>query len=414
MDGGSHCSICFSEYTINGNHRVVSLKCGHLFGLECIEKWLSVYKRKYCPACSLPCRKTHFRLIFAAKVEATDSEKDKETIEKYLKEINLRKTLESEILKLKSQIDILKSSLKQQNAVLKVENSKIHMNFLKYHKIHFFPDQSIVHFDSINQSVVISCRKNGSFGLFKYNLLDFSINSFIKFENNIKNFNLSPFNDGLCLVASGITVSLLNIYTENVIRSLSFNFTVTFACFSSSIRGLIFVSDLSGNLHIIDIADGINITVKVCNSNIHGIVETNEQVYIASAFEIYYFDIKSYINPNINKLDIEKPGICCNITTNGRLALINFRDSNFEITGTLLGEKYIVFNPEIKQLFKHSDCVFNGYVLVTDDNKNTIKVLDLNTLQMVYLYTFKEPIVGFCGDSKVLIVLTRRGVYLYN
>lgn len=34
------CSICFEPWTNSGAHRLVCLKCGHLFGEACIERWL--------------------------------------------------------------------------------------------------------------------------------------------------------------------------------------------------------------------------------------------------------------------------------------------------------------------------------------------------------------------------------------
>ncbi|CAC5413882.1 E3 ubiquitin-protein ligase RFWD3 [Mytilus coruscus] len=39
-DEGNCCPICFEEWTSSGNHRLASLKCGHLFGQSCIDKWL--------------------------------------------------------------------------------------------------------------------------------------------------------------------------------------------------------------------------------------------------------------------------------------------------------------------------------------------------------------------------------------
>ncbi len=39
-DADITCSICLGEWTSGGEHRLVSLKCGHLFGESCIAKWL--------------------------------------------------------------------------------------------------------------------------------------------------------------------------------------------------------------------------------------------------------------------------------------------------------------------------------------------------------------------------------------
>lgn len=410
MEGGRYCLICFVEYTSTGTHRATALKCGHLFGSECIQKWVSTYKRAYCPTCSAPCRKTHLRTIFAAKIEAVDTEKEKELVDKYIKENELRKALELEITKLKSQIEIMKTA-KQTTMQSKHVISKIHMNFACYSRIHFFPDDSLIEFDTINQFIIISCHRNGSFGLYKYLLNDFSVNSFIKFESMIRDMKISPFNDCLCLLAHGKEVSLLNVYSEAIVKQLYFEYSVSAVSFSNCNRNLIFVGDMSGNFHSYNLITNEKKTMKVCSCNIHSIVEEEGSIYLATAFGVF---IKDSTDVSFRKIDIEVQGICSSMTSSDGIVLVIFRAFEHEITGVLLGQKYIIFTPEVKQFYKHNDCFFNGYIMVCDDNRNAIKVLDVNTLQMVYSYTFKEPVVGFCGDSSSLIVLTRRGVYIYN
>ena len=41
-DDGLTCTICLDQWTSSGEHRLVSLKCGHLFGFACIERWIKV------------------------------------------------------------------------------------------------------------------------------------------------------------------------------------------------------------------------------------------------------------------------------------------------------------------------------------------------------------------------------------
>ena len=38
-DDSMTCNICFEPWSNTGTHRISSLKCGHFFGLACIEKW---------------------------------------------------------------------------------------------------------------------------------------------------------------------------------------------------------------------------------------------------------------------------------------------------------------------------------------------------------------------------------------
>lgn len=44
----TECTICYDPCMISGRHRLVALKCGHLFGKKCIERWVLV--RYFCLA----------------------------------------------------------------------------------------------------------------------------------------------------------------------------------------------------------------------------------------------------------------------------------------------------------------------------------------------------------------------------
>lgn len=41
-DDGSTCSICLDTWESKGEHRLVSLKCGHLFGDSCIKRYIFI------------------------------------------------------------------------------------------------------------------------------------------------------------------------------------------------------------------------------------------------------------------------------------------------------------------------------------------------------------------------------------
>lgn len=81
---GQCCPICFETWTNSGEHRIASLKCGHLFGQSCIQKWLKGQGGK-CPQCNTKAHKKDIRIIFAKTIQMSDtSEKDraKEDLEK--------------------------------------------------------------------------------------------------------------------------------------------------------------------------------------------------------------------------------------------------------------------------------------------------------------------------------------------
>lgn len=38
-DDGTHCPICHLPWEMVGDHRVIALKCGHLFGESCVKRY---------------------------------------------------------------------------------------------------------------------------------------------------------------------------------------------------------------------------------------------------------------------------------------------------------------------------------------------------------------------------------------
>ncbi|GFS01423.1 E3 ubiquitin-protein ligase RFWD3-like [Elysia marginata] len=65
------CSICLEPWSTGGEHRITSLKCGHLFGLSCITKWVD--QDKSCPQCKAKAKKSEFRGLFVKNIMAEDT-----------------------------------------------------------------------------------------------------------------------------------------------------------------------------------------------------------------------------------------------------------------------------------------------------------------------------------------------------
>ncbi|KAH8342721.1 hypothetical protein KR084_007309, partial [Drosophila pseudotakahashii] len=62
----NNCSICLSPWEAEGAHRMVSLKCGHLFGDNCIRQYLR--RVGDCPFCRQPAEDRDIRYIFGCNV----------------------------------------------------------------------------------------------------------------------------------------------------------------------------------------------------------------------------------------------------------------------------------------------------------------------------------------------------------
>lgn len=72
-ESGSHCLVCYESWTNAGLHRVVSLKCGHLFGESCILRWLRGHKPGRCPSCNQAARVRDVRPLFVSQLTAVDT-----------------------------------------------------------------------------------------------------------------------------------------------------------------------------------------------------------------------------------------------------------------------------------------------------------------------------------------------------
>lgn len=91
-DDGQICTICFEQWTNMSDHRLVSLRCGHLFGRSCITRWLKGQNR--CPQCNARARKSEIRNIYARAVKVIDSSERDKALEDLVKETELRRKAE--------------------------------------------------------------------------------------------------------------------------------------------------------------------------------------------------------------------------------------------------------------------------------------------------------------------------------
>lgn len=73
------CSICLEKLHSTGKHRSMVLKCGHVFGKNCIANWMAEKKRNTeCPQCKAPCKKKDLRDVFlptGSVLDATETER---------------------------------------------------------------------------------------------------------------------------------------------------------------------------------------------------------------------------------------------------------------------------------------------------------------------------------------------------
>ncbi|XP_029827227.3 E3 ubiquitin-protein ligase RFWD3 [Ixodes scapularis] len=103
---GMVCTICFEAWTNSGEHRLVSLKCGHLYGQNCIEKWLKGQPAK-CPQCNAAAKKADIRHIYAQKLKVLDTTELDRVVTELNVEREKRKRSEVEVVLLNQKYKLL-------------------------------------------------------------------------------------------------------------------------------------------------------------------------------------------------------------------------------------------------------------------------------------------------------------------
>ncbi|XP_072529844.1 E3 ubiquitin-protein ligase rfwd3.S [Salminus brasiliensis] len=103
---GETCSICFEPWTTSGEHRLATLRCGHLFGFTCIDRWLKGQGAK-CPQCNKKAKRTDIVLLYARKLRALDNTEQESLKRSLEQEQSLRRKAELESAQCRLQLQVV-------------------------------------------------------------------------------------------------------------------------------------------------------------------------------------------------------------------------------------------------------------------------------------------------------------------
>ncbi|CAL9695211.1 unnamed protein product [Knipowitschia caucasica] len=94
---GDTCTICFEPWTTAGEHRPSALRCGHLFGFTCIQRWIkSAGTSAKCPQCNKKTKRSDIVKLYVTKLRALDNS-EQESLKRALEhEQSLRRKAELE------------------------------------------------------------------------------------------------------------------------------------------------------------------------------------------------------------------------------------------------------------------------------------------------------------------------------
>ncbi|XP_043563174.1 E3 ubiquitin-protein ligase RFWD3 [Chiloscyllium plagiosum] len=105
-DEGNTCSICFEPWTNAGEHRLVTLRCGHLFGYTCIDRWLRKQGGK-CPQCNKKAKRSDVVVLYAPTLKAVDTSEQERLKSDLEKEQMMRRKAELESAQCRLQLQFL-------------------------------------------------------------------------------------------------------------------------------------------------------------------------------------------------------------------------------------------------------------------------------------------------------------------
>ncbi|NXL38136.1 RFWD3 ligase, partial [Glaucidium brasilianum] len=103
---GDTCAICFEQWTNAGDHRLSALRCGHLFGYTCIERWLKGQAGK-CPQCNKKAKRSDIVILYARTLKALDTSEQEHMKSSLEKEQMLRRQAELESAQSRLQLQVL-------------------------------------------------------------------------------------------------------------------------------------------------------------------------------------------------------------------------------------------------------------------------------------------------------------------
>ncbi|XP_050167424.1 E3 ubiquitin-protein ligase RFWD3 isoform X1 [Myiozetetes cayanensis] len=103
---GDTCAICFEQWTNAGEHRLSALRCGHLFGYTCIDRWLRGQAGK-CPQCNKKAKRSDIVVLYARTLKALDTAEQERMRSSLEKEKLLRRQAELESAQSRLQLQVL-------------------------------------------------------------------------------------------------------------------------------------------------------------------------------------------------------------------------------------------------------------------------------------------------------------------
>ncbi|CAN0329192.1 unnamed protein product [Lampetra planeri] len=280
------CPVCFEAWTNAGSHRLCTLRCGHLFGYSCIDKWLRGQGGR-CPQCNKKAKRSEVVVLYAKSIKSVDtSEEERLKSELATQQVQRRKAeLESaqcrlqmqvvseEYRKLKHQLQELRSTLSQYGAGSSctpssqgegsgaVGTSRIY-NFTKGLTVSAGGGCRVMAFSSAQGCLVASQPSPHAsfmpgFGVKKISGGDLKSTQYVPIHSNqIRGLSFSSHGDSLLLSASlDNTVRITSLTSNTVVQTYQAGKPVWSCCWCGDEQMYLFAGLLNGTILVYDMRD---------------------------------------------------------------------------------------------------------------------------------------------------------------
>ena len=272
------CSICLEPWGNSGSHRLVALKCGHLFGSGCIERWITTLRNKKCPQCNAKATKKDIIPIFAKTLKALDTAERDDALKKLTEERQKRKQVELKfaqeklrsevtIIEIKKELETLKRSIGHNMPPCPMplngpSTSNAFSGIVVNKKLvsHKFLDVSkgggcrVMAYCGFYSYIAVSMPSQismfGGYGVKKIRTMDMKADRFLPLHSKqIRDLAFNPNRNELLLsVAMDKTAKLTNITSNTVIQSYTLNMPLWCCCWSLTSISRFYVGTGSGQV----------------------------------------------------------------------------------------------------------------------------------------------------------------------
>lgn len=249
------CPICLSAISTEGDHKMSSLTCGHLFGFVCIYQWLE--HKNECPICRQEANVQDIvGLVWNGKLPSDD------VIEKLAFEkdqiLGKKQELEKELKKTKSDLNKTKDLLKQaiQSQEAQQTRAKVEPNPVKYNSIIY--ERNIVDAFRLhvgNNLLYVTQRMGNKYGVTITSLSNFRQGYFISIhDGQIRDLSSSPDFSSLVTVSIDKSISIVNTASSRVLSQYNTTVPLWSCCWAS--QSLVAAGGNDGKLFIRDVRIG--------------------------------------------------------------------------------------------------------------------------------------------------------------